>query len=368
MKICTITCHHAYNHGAMLQAYALQQYLKSLGHEVSVIDYRPQYMPGLQLDFDEVSPRFDYFGIRLLYRLLKKTERQYDQDRRYLMEDFFVEHISVTGQCYTTIEELVANPPICDLFIAGSDQIWNTTLKNGRDRAFYLDFGCPKRKISYAASFATPEIEQGYEDFVKTQLQNFDAISVREESGARILESLGYKGKVVVDPVFLLDRKHWEEFDKSETGDDYILTYDFNPKDKTISKLAKRLSRIYNCKIYSLMPYKSDYSDCSVYLSAPNRFVSLVKNAKCVISNSFHGTVFAMMFAKKFFVVDRIDGLNLRMHDLLSRYGLDDRLVALDVPEDRLREEIDYGPVYQKLSKDIFASQSFLKEQIELAR
>ena len=382
MVIRTITCHHTYNHGAMLQAFALVSYLRSQGHDVAVIDYRPQYQPG-----SKVNPAhstgigfLSLFGLRHLYGWYKKIQapkrKDYyvlEQARRNSFELFFNKYIVLTKEQYTSFKQLRDNPPIADLYIAGSDQIWNTNFQNGRDRAFYLDYGAPKRKISYAASFATQEVNPRFKRFVRRELANFDAISVREESGLQILESLGYDGKTVMDPVFLLDFPLWDniiEQDKSldgEMNEDYILTYDFD-SNVAVETIARRLSKLNKCRIFSVSPAIKSYADKSFVCCSPLKFVSLVKHARCVVSNSFHGTAFSMIYEKDFFVVKRKDGLNVRMQDLLSHYNLSERLVSSDVDNAILIRKIDYKPVIELLKKDITSSKSFLHYQIDLAK
>lgn len=365
MVIKTITCHQSTNHGAMLQAYALPCYLKTLGHEVSVIDYRPGYMT----ERHRVPSRYNHWGIKQLYLLAKLPEDYGGWKRQQAMMPFFKRHMPITSDKYITIDELKNNPPQADLFIAGSDQIWNTSFKNGTDPAFYLDFGSPKRRISYAASFATTELKVGTEGFVKQKLNNFDAISVRERSALTLLRSLGHDGVVVVDPVFLLSAQQWDRLlDENEPTRDYILTYDFEKKNSPIGNISQRLAKLWNCSIYSVSPFKRDYADKSFVCCAPDKFVSLIKNARCVISNSFHGTAFAMIYGRDLFVVKRKDGLNVRMLDLLSRYGLDHRLIPEDVSDDRLQESISYQPVHQLLNDDIEFSKAYLQRQIDLAK
>ena len=369
MIIRTITCHHSFNHGAMLQAYALLTYLQSLGHDAKVIDYRPNHMPVLQINFNWVPSEYNYFGIKQLYRLLKLPHLKLEQKRRNALERFFNNYISITPTEYQSIDDLKNNPPEADLYIAGSDQIWNTTFKNGIDPAFSLDFGSPKRKVSYAASFATSKLKPGTEQFVKNQLSNLDSISVRESSGKVLLNELGYDGAVVVDPVFLLTREQWDVFDKSPRYNErYILIYDFEKNGSPIETIAKRLARLADCKIYSVSPFKRRYADKCFVDVGPDEFVSLIKNAQCVISNSFHGTAFSMIYGVSFFVVNRRDGLNARMKDLLNYYGLADRLITPDAPDGLLMSDIYYEPVLERLSRDIDRSKSFLSRQIELAR
>ena len=372
MVIRTITCHHAFNRGAMLQAYALAQYLKSLGHEVQVMDYSPNYMPGkAKVNFKWVPKRYDYLGIRMLYQLAKYRQHKLTQRRHDALESFYMKYIPVTSKHYNTIDELRNDPPVADLYVAGSDQIWNTSFPNGKDAAFYLDFGSPNRKISYAASFATKELVQGTEAFVKNKLHNFDAISVRELSGLKLLNSLGFEGQLVVDPVFLLTSKQWDLFDGNddEARDRYILIYDFEPRKSAIKTIAKRLADLYGCKIFTVSsaPSVFSYADKSFLTCSPEKFVRLIKHAQCVISNSFHGTAFSMIYGRDFFVVNRKDGLNARMQDLLERYKLNNRLIDDKVSDEDLVKSINYDGVINQLNDDINESKSFLRKQIELA-
>ena len=369
MIIRTITCHHAFNHGAMLQAYALLAYLQSLGHDAKVIDYRPDYMPRLQMNFDWVPPKYDFWFIRQLYRRVKLPFLQQEQERRHALEKFFKKYIKITDTEYNAIEELRQNPPAADLYIAGSDQIWNTTFRNGLDPAFFLDFGTPKRRISYAASFATSQLAAGSQDFVREKLSRFDAISVREASGKKILETLGYEGSVVVDPVFLLSGNQWDTMDTSDWGQErYILTYDFERGGSPIAQVAMRLAKLGECKIYSVSPYRRQYAHRNFVNVGPDKFVSLVKHAQCVVSNSFHGSAFAIIYGRNFLVVNRKDGLNVRMQDLLARYGLSHRLITPDAQDRLLMQDIYYAPVYERLEQDIEFSKSFLQNQIELTK
>ncbi len=361
-----------------MQAFALVKYLQSQGHDVAVIDYRPRYMPRQKVDFFYVSSGFfSPFGIRHLYGLYKmiqapkmKSYYELEHARRNTFELFFKKFIPVTQTLYASNKQLRSNPPEADLYIAGSDQIWNTNLRNGRDRAFYLDFGAPKRKISYAASFATQEVNPRFRRFVHRQLANFDAISVREKSGLTTLESLGYEGITVVDPVFLLDRYQWDkviELDnlvEDSMTDDYILTYDFD-LNSTVEAIAYRLSELFKCKIFSVSPGRRRYADKSFVCCSPLKFLSLVKHARCVVSNSFHGTAFSMIYRKNFFVVKRKDGLNVRMLDLLDAYNLSNRLIDIEASDDALINTIDYTSVEPILRQDIESSKGYLLNQID---
>lgn len=317
MKICTITCQNAANHGARLQCYALVHWLQKQGHEVEVIDYRPArfldaklwYWPGLSIK-------------RWAKLFLCYPERKRNIERRKYFDGFSRKFIPLTKRVYYSIDDLRKNPPVADLYIAGSDQIWNTTFPNGTDPAYYLDFGSADvRRESFAASFATEQLQPGTESFVKENLKRFDKITVREQSALKILESLGIKGTLQEDPVFLLSASEWDAIaDGTGVGEKYVLVYDFYLGDD-IKKEAQRIAKENGLKIYSICRTDLSYADRNFVYAGPETFVSLVKYASYVISNSFHGTAFAMIYGVPFKVLDRPDGLNIRMHDLLERKG-----------------------------------------------
>lgn len=313
MKICTITCQNAYNYGARLQTYALAHYLQQQGHEVEVIDYRPDYMRGdVQLLF------WPGLSIKQWGKLiLQLPDRVRAKRRKPYFDNFSKEYIPLTQRIYWSIDELRANAPKADLYIAGSDQIWNTTFRNGTDPGYYLDFGDKSfRRISYAASFATENIQPSARKFVQNNLARFDAISVREHSALKILNSLGYKGTEVLDPVFLLSKEEWEDLaDDTGNGEKYVLVYDFM-NSLRVRKEAEVIAHNRHLKIYAIGDKRLHYCDKSYIYADPQTFLALIKHATYLVSNSFHGTAFAMLFGVPYSFIDREDGLNIRMRDL----------------------------------------------------
>ncbi|NLG04142.1 MAG: polysaccharide pyruvyl transferase family protein, partial [Clostridia bacterium] len=239
--------------------------------------------------------------------------------RHNIFNNFSNKYIPLT-RTYYSINELRKNPPDADMYIAGSDQIWNTTFRNGTDSAYYLDFGLKDtRRESFAASFATEHLVPSAYEFVKENLKRFDKITVREQSALKILEELGFQGTLQDDPVFLLSTEEWDDIaDGTGAGEKYVLVYDFYA-DLQIQKKAQSIAKDGNCKIYAICHNKLSYADKNFVYSGPETFVSLIKHASHVVSNSFHGTVFAMIYHVPFTVTDRPDGLNIRMHDLLER-------------------------------------------------
>lgn len=364
MKILTITCHNVYNYGASLQAYALMRYLQSLGHEVKIIDYVPKYLEHYYL-FGHVSPKYDKPVIRGVYNIVKFPKRLYERIssiRKKEFDSFTKTYLELTDTHFKHYSDLKKEKIDADLIIAGSDQIWNTLFENGRDPAFYLDF-VPQnvKKVSYAASFATASIDEGYKEKIKEWLSNLDYISVREKSGLQILDDMGVENGVqVLDPVFLLDKEQWIQIEKPlEINDRYLLLYDFGDNPMT-HILAKRIAREKKIKIYSIL--KSEIADKSFYNEGPNVFVWLIHHAEYVISNSFHATAFSIIFNKQFVVCGRKEGINTRMLDLTEMLGLMSN-VCLDM--DCQLGEIDYNQVNHLLSQYITKSRRFLEKVME---
>lgn len=364
MKIRTITCHHVYNHGALLQAWALVSYLSKLGHDAKIIDYRPSKFYTLSVN----NPKFDFIPIRWLYLIAKFPSWLLSLRRKGAFDLFYQKYLRhfTTPNTFISKTELENNPPAADLYIAGSDQIWNTELGNGKDSSFYLNFGSKDiKRISYAASYATKSISNEWFDFVKSHLSNFDSISVRENSGVDITVSLGFDAYKVVDPVLLISKDEWETNFNLHLGtsESYILVYDCE-KSEDIKIVAKRYAAMFKIKIYSIGSQKLDYADKNFINNGPEDFVALIKNAKCVVSNSFHGSVFSMIFNKDFFVVNRTDGLNTRMSELLNDYNLHDRLIDKSVSDSALTANIDFAPVHKLLKQRICESKNWLKQFI----
>ena len=365
MKINTITCHDVYNHGASLQAYALQHYLQSEGHDVKIIHYKPDYLSRHFNLWMVANPIFDKPIVKQLYLLAKLPGRLCSLKRKASFDAFTAKYLHLSRR-YQSYEDLRSDAPQADAYIAGSDQIWNTTFRNGTDAAFYLDFG-PQEvlRLSYAASFATDALAEGTEKFVKTHLANFNSISVRESSGVKLLNSLGFDGTQVVDPVFLLTAKQWSQIESHEGEDeDYVLVYDFM-NDPHIRAVAQRLAHHYDCKVVSIGGRKLNYAQKCYRNEGPSSFVSLIKNARCVVSNSFHGTAFSMIFGRDFFVVNRKDGLNSRMRDLLSHFGLIHRLVDSSASDATLLSSIHYESVVPILAQDIEFSKRWLANNLK---
>lgn len=371
MKICTITCHDVYNHGASLQAYALMSYLNSRGHQVEIIDYKPEYLSGHYKMFSIDNPKWEKNILtKAIYLSLKVPYKIPGLKRKKEFDKFTKKYLNITDKRYTSNEELKADIPKADAYLCGSDQIWNSLHKNGRDKAFYLGF-VPDNKIkaAYAASFATDSIADEYKKMVKENVSRLDGVGVREISGVRILNDLGIEKAVnVLDPVFLLDENKWNEIGQQSFSEKYILVYDFD-KNPLIEKLAKEIANKKGYKIYTISHYKSGYEDKSFRYSGPETFVSLVRNSEFVISNSFHAVVFSIIYEKQIAIVNRTEAINTRMRDLLGGLNLENRLVKDDnYDTDELLEKIEYKAVKNILNEKIKFSKDYLESILSIIK
>jgi len=360
MKIKTITCHNVYNLGASLQAYALQKYLQELGHEVEIIDYKPHYLSGHNKLWGIYNPKYDKPIIRQLYLMAKLPGRVLSLKRKKAFDSFTKQYLHLT-QRYSSNEELKANPPEADVYIAGSDQIWNPKFRNGRDPAFYLDF-VPQNKIkmSYAASLATNEIPKECCSFMSQMIKRLDYVSVRESSSVKLINSLGRNDVVAVcDPVFLLSKDEWHHMGNNIglNNQKYILIYDFD-KSPIIDQIAKTIAKFKGLSIYNVGPFKKNFAKKNYTYTGPIDFISLVRDASFIISNSFHATAFALIFNKDFCVVKRTEALNERLVSLLKDLQLEEHITS-DF-HSGLLEEIKYDPINMKLNKVIDFSKKFI--------
>ncbi len=362
MIIRTITCHDVYNVGASLQAYALASYLQKLGHDVRILNYKPDYLSGHHRLWGGISPKYDKPIVRTAYCLAKLPQRivRRSGKRKREFDRFTQGFLPLSQKRYNSYQELLDDCDYADLYIAGSDQIWNTLFENGKDPAFYLQFvpeGIPK--ASYAASFATERIAAGWEQKLAQWIDSLDYISVRERSGLGILKDLGIqRGCQVLDPVFLLDSQSWQALAKKwndPNQNPYVLVYDFDGNPQ-IAEFARNMAEEKGWEVISFL--KNPYIDKNFSQEGPLAFLSLVYGAQAVVSNSFHATAFSLIFGKEFWVFDRKEGINTRMRDMAMLVGAQDRIVT---NQNVSGEPVDFVSIHERLDIAISKSKAYLQ-------
>lgn len=357
MKINIITCHRAFNYGAVLQTYALQKYLKDNNYDVQVIDYVPKYIEKRKSQ-----------NKNIILRIVRPLLRFYDfKKSNKVFTKFLIDNIDLTTK-YATYEQLEKNTPEAEVYIAGSDQIWNCDLENGKDDAYFLKFvKDDKKKISYAASIAMDEIPEKEKDRFKKLLKRFNFISVREQTGVKLLNEINIKNvEKVLDPVYLLEKKQWDELAKRSKLDlekeKYVLAYGFK-RQKDLFSYARELADKKGYKLYSINTNFEDFLlnvDKYYYNATPYDFINLIKNAQDVVTNSFHGLSFSIIYNKKVHQFRKNSKDNSRMLDLLDEVKLSNRLVKGAILED----EINYEDTNKKIKEERKKSIDFLKKSL----
>lgn len=363
MKVDIITMHCPLNYGAVLQTYALQSYIEDLGHSVEVIDYRPKYLIHSQKLFyignkrAKSNPLFAavYIVLKLLQRI--KIKRNFNQ--------FIQKYLKLSDIRYNTYEELVKNPVKADVYICGSDQIWNTALPNGSDDAYFLSFVQKGSKNAYAASLAiSTELDTKHKERFKRLLSDFSAISVREDAAISLLSFLGKDIAQVLDPVFLLSKEEWiARFNLQRTTifHPYILIYPMGDGQNVLCQ-AKRLACKTGLPIFSISQSRKREGYVTKTFSDidPIEFVDLVLHAEYVVTNSFHGTAFSIIFKKNFWACN-IANTSSRIESLLRCTGLTNRLIEDSDSTIDLLAAPDYATLDEKQQDLTHFSKHFLE-------
>jgi hypothetical protein len=346
-----ITIHFVYNYGAMLQAYALNRYINEIGYKCEVIDYRPEY-----LDRDYRLYLKDIFHPRkFLFHILQfiKNRNKYTE-----FEVFLKNQIVKSETRYYKYNQLITGN--YDLLISGSDQIWNPNIINN-DHAYLLSF-CDKNclKMAYSSSFGVDVISETWEKQLIKNLKSFSFIGLREDKGIEILKNIlpDKHYTKVLDPVFLISNDEWRKLAKPLEYVDYkfLLVYSLEPNNEMIEK-AVHLAKHNNLKIVAIHPIKSCFHFADVTISdiGPKQFLWLLNKAHIVISNSYHGIAFSILFDKSF-VPFYHSQTSSRAKSLLNHIFSEDELLSETIT---LSEEAK-----MKLDKLIKESKGFLEKSL----
>lgn len=358
MKFAVITLHRVYNYGSALQAYATQRTLEKYG-EAFVIDYITP-----ERTFLTILNRSEKKGIKgLVYRIAKFPSLLL---KEATFGRFINKNLNLTKK-FITAADIEKNPPEADVYITGSDQVWNSKYNNGVDRGFFLDF-IPedKKRVSFVASFGKTELDENEAAQVKPLLSRYSALSVREDSAVTLLHNLGFDSNWLIDPTLLLKKEEWQQLaSKRLVKEKYLILMLLYGEDNGATDYARKIADEKGLKLVKISwqfrcPKKVDKLFTH---RPPSDFLSLFDNAEFVVTNSFHGTAFSINLEKQFIVVPRSE-FNSRIESLLRLTGLSDRLV--DNP-DRLcvsNDVIDYTKVLPILEKERERSHEFIKKEI----
>ena len=367
-KIELVTMHRVKNYGSVLQTYANQKVLEEMGHNVEVLDYYPERYTKKGM-LERIRNQNKYLRKFKVLRIIARILILPSYLKRFkTFEMFLKKNIKLSEKIYYSYDEIKNNLPAADMYMTGSDQVWNSEWNGGIDRALFWDFEEIKKeqRIAYAASFGKNQLSEEEKDITKKLLLGYNAISLREKKGVEICEELGVKdSREVLDPTLLLTSEEWEKIASNRFMDEeYILVYNLN-RNSRIDKYAKNLSKKTGVKIkYISYQMHEFYKNGKMYCNPKvEDFLSIIKNAKYIISDSFHATAFSLIFHKEFVIIYP-GKFSVRLQNILIKLGLEDR-VAVDEKDLKIIDKtIDYEKVSLKLQAERIDSINWLKKNI----
>lgn len=349
MKIGLLTYHHSTSYGAMMQTYATCRVLKQLGHEVKIVDIR-----------QSEKHRKGFLKILLGLFYIKRNKQ---------INDFKKKFYAPLTRRYMTMDELRRNPPDVDCLVVGSDQTWNPNISKDKAMSYFLDFGGDNiRRISYASSFGMSGWKESdsLTQNARRCLSRFKCLSVREKTGKQILkDTFGLNSNIVLDPTLLFDS--YNEITSDIPQREELVCYKLvRNKDfyDNISKIKDRLGIPARLLVNAYPVRGLKYT----YPPSIKEWLQRIGGARFVITDSFHGLAFCLIFQRQFAVIKLHNGLDSRFVDLMTEIGLEERL--FDSMEEMCHSNIwekpiDYNMVVKRLEKMKEVSLEFLNSSLK---
>lgn len=371
MNVKVITRHSPSNYGSLLQSIATLKTIEGLGHDCSIIDYQRPDERGLKGVLTQVNckagfgnplKKLAYIAIR--YPIEKFALVRFDRMRK--------KYLKMTSRCSSHVDLKKIS---ADAFITGSDQVWGPMMNGVYDSAYFLQFvGKDSRKLAYAASFGKTKFDESTVVAYKKMLSEYDKIAVREKSAVSLLEEWGLNNCLgqVLDPTLLLDMSQWtnllikkNDFDKYKDLK-YILVYQIH-NDPKLSGYAKRLAKHTGMELLRVNPMLHQALRGGKFICSPDlsEFLSLVANASCIVTDSFHGTCFSINFGKQFIEILPNNATGTRNQSILELTGLSDRILCDFNDYSLVDKVIDYSKVNELLEVERRKSLEVIRSMIQ---
>ncbi|RCJ14620.1 hypothetical protein A6S26_10980 [Nostoc sp. ATCC 43529] len=352
-KIGIITYHFTINYGATLQTYALSQFLKNHGYDVEIIDYRPKSIRLEQRNY--LYPKRSWFNPNLLMKTRRKVIN---------MNKFMEKNLKLSARQFYDQNSLNEYKHLYDVVICGSDEIWNVNSPRGLDTNYFLDFvtGKDARKVSYAASFGSTTSLGVNQEKINNLLRDFHSLSVRDNNSFSLINQDDFRIKKVVDPTFLIDYKDVIKDNNIESK--YILVYGLLGEKET--RYVKTLAEKEGLDIIAIgtqQTHLKPFLKLDLFDIPPDEWLGFFNKASFVVTNFFHGLVFAIIFNKPFIVFSNPQKI-VKMKDILNPLGLENRLLNLNGlnPKEIISNDELLSPLLIEKQKND------LKKQIEISK
>jgi len=363
MKVGILTFPNSTSFGAALQMYALYRAVEELGAEAEILNYHNAYMKA-ERHTGRVRGKSSIGG--KLYLLLKNAMhcRQISGFRAF--------EKSLDRYPAKPVSDKHALPGLCERYshvICGSDQVWNPNITD-TDLSYFLDFcDCDTKRISYAPSFGISEFSTEFQTKIKKELLQFKALSAREVEGQELIQALtGTDVPLVTDPTFLLTKAQWTQEERTCTKqkEPYILYYTVK-SSKHLLQFARKLAEEKNMKLLvvggnAVKQLKNRDSRLEyAWDLEPRQWLGLMHHADCVVTNSFHGTAFSLIYEKDFYL-ELSSETNSRLRQIVRTAAVEDRVVGEGCAA--WDSHIDYTRVMEKLEPLKKSSKEYLKAAI----
>ena len=366
MIVDVITRHAIINYGSLLQAIATQRIVEQLGHDCKIIDYirDDENYKEREKTLLKNKPFWNKTLVRRLVYLALRMPEGYFTGKRFEKERNKL--LKMTRR-YTSLDELQQDLPKADIYMTGSDQVWGPVECGEYDYAYCLNFTRDMdKRISYAASFGRTEFRQDVIDNYKHYLSRYAHVSVREKSALEIMESLGIHSEQVLDPTLLFGKDFWKQFFKPIKNKKYVLIYQIH-NNPVLGEYAKGIAKEMGLPLIRISASLSQLIRPGklVYCPSIGEFLSYIDNAECLITDSFHGTAFAINFNTQFVEVLPNNNTGTRNISILEMTNLSGRIVNNLNDVSVAMEKIDFSKVNEILYKNRNESIDCLKKMIE---
>lgn len=367
MKIALVPLKYkVYNYGGVLQFFALQKMLEKLGHSFEIIKIDNSKFVCNKTTYINKKQKWKNLILKPIYKVVVPFRRRNLRKKTQARRDVFDNFININFAKTVNIDDV--NIRDFDCAISGSDQIWNPAF--ARERCFLTFVPDDINKIIYAASLGTESLTDYQKSVYKPLVERINHISVREYSAKRIFDSFidDKEISVTLDPTLLLSEDEWNKYIVSVEHKGYILTYflgesaDFMEQVRSFAQ--QRKLKIINIPSDSRIDRHS-FADLKINNADPFEFISLIKNADYVFTDSFHGCVFSSIFKKQFFVYERKghSAMMGRIDTLLENFDIKNRIVSKE--NFSFDSQIDYADYDDRRHSLAQNSIDFLKESIK---
>ena len=366
MKVAVITRHAITNYGSLLQAFATQQVIENLGHECEIIDYirDDESYTEHEKTLLQKKPGWNRNPIKKAVYLALRQPESIAAGKKFEVAQ--IKYLKRSRR-YGSPEQLAEKPPVADVYMTGSDQVWGPVENGSYDDSYCLSFTKESdKRIAYAASFGHTNMTPELETYYKKWLSKYYHITVREDSAIKIVNDLGLEADQVIDPTLLLDSSYWSKLQMPIKHRKYVLVYQIH-NDKRLGKYAKAVARNLKLPLIRISASFHQIAREGTFIWCPEvgEFLSYIKNAECMITDSFHGTAFAINFNTSFVEVLPNNNTGTRNMSILKLTGLSDRILEEDDDIALAENKIDFSNANQIIIATREASLKILKDMIE---